>query len=163
MSSTVVSAPGKVLAAGGYLVLDPAYSGVVISTSSRFYTIVRENPFASAATIRVRSPQFVSATWLYNVTFSSTVEIEPAEEKSAFDFLIHIARSPYLSARSTSANKFVHLALQSTLVLAVQIIGLDAVRKGLSTPLDVTIVGDNDFYSQRAKAGPLSPKLRLPC
>jgi phosphomevalonate kinase len=34
---TVVSAPGKVLVAGGYLVLDPAYSGLVIATSSRFY------------------------------------------------------------------------------------------------------------------------------
>ncbi|KAI6026262.1 ribosomal protein S5 domain 2-type protein [Pisolithus microcarpus] len=49
----VVSAPGKVLLAGGYLVLDPAYSGLVVSVSSRFYTIC------------VRSPQFIDSTWKY--------------------------------------------------------------------------------------------------
>ncbi|KAH9924492.1 uncharacterized protein B0H18DRAFT_1119836 [Fomitopsis serialis] len=39
--TTVVYVPGKVLLTGGYLVLDPAYSGVV-STSARFYTTVRD-------------------------------------------------------------------------------------------------------------------------
>lgn len=73
---TVVSSPGKVLVAGGYLVLDPHYSGVVVGTSSRFYTVVVPRPVpdtvnASRAPppiqIRVRSPQFVDATWVYLV------------------------------------------------------------------------------------------------
>lgn len=68
--TTVVSSPGKVLLAGGYLVLDPKYSGVVVATSSRFYTVVAALPAdASRAQgpiqIRVRSPQFVDATWIY--------------------------------------------------------------------------------------------------
>jgi phosphomevalonate kinase len=62
MSSLVVSASGKVLLAGGYLVLDPAYSGVVVSTSSRFYTVITP---ASTNRIVVRSPQFINATWSY--------------------------------------------------------------------------------------------------
>ena len=64
--TTVLSAPGKVLIAGGYLVLDQKYSGVVVSTSSRFYTIIQQtlgNPY----TIWVRSPQFEEASWKYNV------------------------------------------------------------------------------------------------
>ena len=62
----VVSAPGKVLLAGGYLVLDPAYSGLVVATSARFYTVVRPGSASTAApAIRVRSPQFVDATWTY--------------------------------------------------------------------------------------------------
>jgi phosphomevalonate kinase len=63
-NTTVISSPGKVLAAGGYLVLDPAYSGVVISTSSRFYSVVQD---LDANEIQVRSPQFIDAVWNYSV------------------------------------------------------------------------------------------------
>jgi phosphomevalonate kinase len=62
----VVSAPGKVLIAGGYLVLDQKYAGVVVSTSSRFYTIIRES--GAASLIQVRSPQFINAEWEARVT-----------------------------------------------------------------------------------------------
>jgi phosphomevalonate kinase len=72
---TIVSSPGKVLLAGGYLVLDQAYSGLVVSTSSRFYTVVADAATTATAAasarspiqIRVRSPQFVDATWVYLV------------------------------------------------------------------------------------------------
>ena len=87
---TVVSAPGKVLLAGGYLVLDPAYSGVVVSTSSRFYTVIdarapssSESAFdpdaSSPIQIRVRSPQFEHASWLYAVHFDgpAAVRVDP--------------------------------------------------------------------------------------
>lgn len=69
MSSLVISAPGKVLIAGGYLVLDPAYSGVVASTSSRFYTVIAP---ANTNRIVVRSPQFINATWSYTWSISGT-------------------------------------------------------------------------------------------
>jgi phosphomevalonate kinase len=64
-NTTIISSPGKVLAAGGYLVLDPAYSGVVISTSSRFYSVIQDQ--GGANRIRVRSPQFIDAVWNYSV------------------------------------------------------------------------------------------------
>jgi phosphomevalonate kinase len=66
--STVISSPGKVLIAGGYLVLDPKYPGTVVSTSSRFYTVVRAGGPNDTNRIRVRSPQFLDATWEYAVT-----------------------------------------------------------------------------------------------
>ena len=40
-TTLVVSTPGKVLLAGGYLVLDQKYSGLVAATSSRFYTCIQ--------------------------------------------------------------------------------------------------------------------------
>jgi phosphomevalonate kinase len=46
----------------------------------------------------------------------------------------------------------VHLALQHTFSLAVEIKSPAAIQKTLTNGLDITIVGDNDFYSQRAKA-----------
>jgi hypothetical protein len=78
--STTVSSPGKVLAAGGYLVLDPAYSGVVISTSSRFYTVIRDHAYGSNA-IRVRSPQFKDASWGYDAKFDPSVAVDAASAK----------------------------------------------------------------------------------
>lgn len=39
---TKVSTPGKVLITGGYLVLDPKYSGLVLATTARFYTFVED-------------------------------------------------------------------------------------------------------------------------
>lgn len=47
--------------------LDPAYSGVVISTSSRFYAVIQDRGRANE--IQVRSPQFIDATWDYSVVF----------------------------------------------------------------------------------------------
>ena len=81
-STTVVSAPGKVLIAGGYLVLDPTYSGVVISTSSRFYSVIQNAPSPTPLIIRVRSPQFLNATWSYSVSLDGPRHVvEATEEK----------------------------------------------------------------------------------
>lgn len=55
---------------------------------------------------------------------------------------------------SSSKNKFVHLALERTLTLASQLRGSKALQERLSYDLTVTIVGDNDFYSQRAQVCP---------
>lgn len=38
--SITVSAPGKALIAGGYLVLEPSNIGITISSTSRFYSTV---------------------------------------------------------------------------------------------------------------------------
>ena len=102
MDEIVVSAPGKVLIAGGYLVLDPAYPGLVISTTSKFYTVIRPlKPgstasaapapapavTAAAATpplVRVRSPQFINAEWRYDVQIGgggSGVAVIPLESE----------------------------------------------------------------------------------
>lgn len=90
MATTVVSSPGKVLMAGGYLVLDPAYSGVVVSTSSRFYTVVQTGISGSApgdapVQISVRSPQFVDARWVYQLSVGdSAVRIDQPDLSYVF-------------------------------------------------------------------------------
>ncbi|KAF7792390.1 hypothetical protein EIP86_003427 [Pleurotus ostreatoroseus] len=140
---TVVSSPGKVLLAGGYLVLDPVYSGVVVSTSSRFYTVVSDLPSPSSAEheheIRVRSPQFVGASYRY------TVRIEES------DACVHVEQVANADDTPLSKNKFVQLALERTLRLARERISHSALAAALSRGLDIRIVGDNDFYSQRAQ------------
>lgn len=41
MIHRVVSAPGKVLMTGGYLILERPNAGIVLSTNARFYAIVK--------------------------------------------------------------------------------------------------------------------------
>lgn len=85
--TTVSSCPGKVLLAGGYLVLDPAYDGLVLSTPSRFYTVVQSAPTpvlqparAQAITITVRSPQFDDGLWIYRAARAEGGEWEVEQD-----------------------------------------------------------------------------------
>jgi phosphomevalonate kinase len=89
-SVTALSAPGKVLLTGGYLVLDRAYTGTVFALDARIHVVVqqlrrghRRGPSGASAdaevgkiegeeqeaehTVVVRSPQFVDAVWEYGV------------------------------------------------------------------------------------------------
>lgn len=72
-SVTTVSAPGKALLAGGYLVLDRKFVGLTVAVTSRFYTTVRNlseeqwSPAIAEALlasqcccVRIESPQFHS-------------------------------------------------------------------------------------------------------
>lgn len=53
---------------------------------------------------------------------------------------------------TASKNKFVHLALQKTLSLALEARGPAELEQALGAGIDITIVGDNDFYSQQDQA-----------
>lgn len=67
-SSTAVSAPGKVLLAGGYLVLDRKYTGLVFALDARMHVLIQPlptSPGVSLSEIIVRSPQFREAEWRY--------------------------------------------------------------------------------------------------
>jgi phosphomevalonate kinase len=86
MSATVVSAPGKVLLAGGYLILDPKYSGIVISTSSRFYSVV--SPASTPGVITVHSPQFTNAVWKYTVRPDGMIEAEYVAARAGHRFTV---------------------------------------------------------------------------
>lgn len=66
--TVAVSAPGKVLLAGGYLVLDRAYTGLVFGLSARINVIAGEihsSPGVQVTEIVVDSPQFLDAQWRY--------------------------------------------------------------------------------------------------
>lgn len=148
--STIVSAPGKVLLAGGYLVLDPLYSGLVLATSSRFYTIIR--PSTPSRTkepdqkhellINVRAGQFPQngSEWTFAVIVGSAVEVR---------------------AVGLAKNKFVQITLDCALRYALERLNaefgeegskelLKRVRgDGHGNGLDIVVLADNDFYSQR--------------
>ncbi|WFD30567.1 phosphomevalonate kinase [Malassezia sp. CBS 17886] len=153
---TTVSAPGKVLLCGGYLVLDPAYTGIVLATDARFYTHVKSAPGeADAPRIRVRSPQFLDAEWVYavEVPWDASMDAVHVTERLRLRQTAYVRRrGPAYSRDGTAArNPFVALALLYTLQVSMEACGVDAVRRRLGSGMDIVIAGDNDFYSHRAK------------
>ena len=66
--AVAVSAPGKVLLAGGYLVLDRAYTGLVFGLNARIHVIVAPIDTHAGVVLNeivVNSPQFDDAVWEY--------------------------------------------------------------------------------------------------
>ena len=155
-ATTVVSAPGKVLAAGGYLVLDRQYRGLVIATSSRFYCAVRSRPEphfnvaaspSSSVTITVRAGQFPAeqSTWTYIISRLGSSAVQ-------FDCL-------------GPKNKFVGITLRNAINVCLAKLSGDLHRSnetGVHDPIDhlfarvgangadVVVLAHNDFYSQRS-------------
>ncbi|GAA6054302.1 hypothetical protein JCM3770_001423 [Rhodotorula araucariae] len=134
--STVVSCPGKVFFAGGYLVLDRAHQGFVVATPSRFYTVVQAQDghrTEDGFEIRVVSPQFDDGLWLY--------EARRVDGEWTLD---------EVKREGSSSNPFVFLSIRATLQVA------SALNPSATFgPLEVTIVGSNDFYSQSRTDTPI--------
>lgn len=66
LSPKAVSAPGKVLLAGGYLVLDRDYTGLVFGLDARIHVCVEPIQTKEGVTLSeiiVKSPQFKDAQW----------------------------------------------------------------------------------------------------
>lgn len=81
MSDAVVavSAPGKVLFAGGYLVLDRHHTGLVFGLNARIHVHVRWSPSPGLEKRRVvvGSPQF-GATWAYEFSLKGDcIDVRP--------------------------------------------------------------------------------------
>ena len=175
----LVSAPGKVLIAGGYLVLDRAFSGLVVGIDSRFYTSVSsrsvQSPDSSSLdnndtkgspstttftseknakrVITVRSPQFKDGLWEYEVL------LQPYEE--GLESSCHIRPLKYIFITSCkhiltnlryrqhqATNPYVEYAISHSLSLSSFLLGSNF-ESFLASGLDIVILGDNDFYSQR--------------
>jgi len=68
LTPTAVSCPAKVLVAGGYLVLDRSYTGLVFGLDARIHCVVepiKSTSGVSISEIVVKSPQFRDAIWEY--------------------------------------------------------------------------------------------------
>lgn len=63
-SDCIVSAPGKVLLAGGYLVLDRKHTGLVFGLDARIHVRAQQQADREYD-VTVRSPQFKTAEWRY--------------------------------------------------------------------------------------------------
>lgn len=98
---TAVSAPGKVLLTGGYLVLDRKYTGTVLALDARIHVIVQQLPMGKSAKMAVRpeEPEAAeldrgSATGIDSpmVDMDADADKAKADEEDSDEFII--VRSP---------------------------------------------------------------------
>ena len=140
------SAPGKVLIAGGYLILEKENQGLVISTSARFHSeIVQQEASATKSTdpirVRVVSPQFSSQTEV-EISYQPSSESQPEQ-------LICRDVQP-----DQSIPIYVRLCLQLGLGLALHSkpTEKESLWNRFSSRLqqaEIILQADNDFYSQQ--------------
>lgn len=129
-----VSAPGKMLLAGGYLVLERPNAGWVVAADKRFYTTIQAAPASSKNLIRVFSPQFHSK-WFYEYDPTNS-NVQPA-------------------VSNTSMNPFVEKTLR---VCLLYLLDAETRQRHDSLSLDITIQADNDFYSVLPHLPPDQPR-----
>ncbi|KAH6562229.1 hypothetical protein BASA50_004868 [Batrachochytrium salamandrivorans] len=166
--STTVSAPGKVLLTGGYLVLDRHFSGLVVALDARFHVTVTALPPQSSdklpeslqpavsdapetpltVPIRVVSPQFTNGCWEYSLVLPHPSHINTGANNTHFSNPPQSTPPIIAPSSSTPANPFLETALSFTFyVLARRIDNLHMLLLG---GLELTVLADNDFYSQSA-------------
>ncbi|KAJ1497688.1 phosphomevalonate kinase, partial [Coelomomyces lativittatus] len=139
LKSVAVSVPGKVLIAGGYLVLDSKYFGIVAATTSRFYTIVTQQPFPCPT---LASPQH------FRVTVHSPQFTDPPREYTFFKE--PTTQNLRLLDVSASPNKFIDTALHIALKASMNLMDTEKFDSLFyQGHIHVTLVADNDFYSQQ--------------
>ncbi|CAJ0826772.1 2228_t:CDS:2 [Entrophospora sp. SA101] len=152
MTSTIVSTPGKVLVAGGYLILDRNYDGLVVAVDSRFYTVIKkieaENTFCNSNNdnswkINVISPQFNNTKWEYKVIINDYNNKEDIRQCELMT----------LNSNESGNNTFIDVTLKFALSIIIQRIDYSSFSKILEKGLNIFIVGSNDFYSQREQVG----------
>ncbi|KAI1007930.1 hypothetical protein K3495_g307 [Podosphaera aphanis] len=145
---TAFSAPGKVLIAGGYLVLDRQYTGLVFGLSARIHVLIAErarDASASANQIVVRSPQFLDAVWEY------TYSVRDGNKG------VQVSQRATGAASLESRNPFVETTLTYvlTFLAAAAAAGLDHVALH---PCEITILADTDYYSHASQPSPIYPR-----
>ncbi|KAG4098700.1 phosphomevalonate kinase [Neocallimastix lanati (nom. inval.)] len=133
-----VSAPGKVLVTGGYLVLDQQYTGFVQATSSRFVCMVLKNgnEKIDKNSVKVTSPQFIQGQWDYHWN-NETKELTE-------------------DSTNESQNYYIQCTIQNTLLISSKLCA--NFENLLDTGIRIVIMGHNDFYSQREQLN----KMNLP-
>ncbi|WYZ45136.1 hypothetical protein EsH8_VIII_000452 [Colletotrichum jinshuiense] len=132
--TTAVSAPGKVLLAGGYLVLDRAYTGLVFGLSARVNVVASEIhtiPGVHLTEIVVESPQFLDAVWRYGFHL--------APEDGG------ITVTQLQVGSKISPNPFVETTLSYALTYIASVSKQRPSNSLTSTRL--IILADNDYYS----------------
>ncbi|KAI4641677.1 hypothetical protein J4E93_007775 [Alternaria ventricosa] len=135
LTPRAVSCPAKVLVAGGYLVLDREYTGLVFGLDARIHTVVEPIKTRSGVTINeilVTSPQFREAIWEYGYRSQgqdggiTLTQLSVGHEQS-----IARSRNPFIETALTYALTYIHALLPKTLI----------------QPSSIRILADQAYYS----------------
>lgn len=148
---STVSAPGKALIAGGYLVLEHPNVGVTIASTSRFYSTVQCLPYDDHNCSGSRSSDVLN------------ILVDSPQFRSKFTYQYSISDNK-LSLTSERGNDFVEKCLSLVLSFCKKALGTEAFESRVKCIANSTTTGtsasstysqlgiklraDNDFYSQ---------------
>eukprot|EP01018_Ginkgo_biloba_P035945 Gb_31215 [translate_table: standard] len=140
--AVIASAPGKVLITGAYLVLEKPNPGVVLTTTARFYAIVK--PLHSST-----ESHSCNRLWT-DVKLASPQLFKEATYKLSLESL----SLQNVSSSSDNGNPFVEQAVQFAVAAAKAVFVDDHGRQDMLNTIllqgfEITILGSNDFYSYR--------------
>ncbi|KAF2482892.1 ribosomal protein S5 domain 2-type protein [Neohortaea acidophila] len=145
-NAVAVSAPGKVLLAGGYLCLDRTYTALVFGLDARIHVVVRPIPTrrgVELSEIEVTSPQFQEAAWNYGYRLGGSGS-GMSVTQLRMDADLHVNRNVFI---------------ETTLGYALSYIS--AITSPTITPASITILADNDYYSTPAAPAATSTQPRF--
>jgi len=140
--AVVVSAPGKVLITGAYLILERPNPGLVLTTTARFYAIVK--PLRTSID---------SSCWAWLWTDVKLMSPQLSKE-AIYKLSLKTLSLQNVSSSSGNGNPFVEQAVQFAVAAAKAAFvdnhdKEDILHKLLLQGLEITIFGSNDFYSYR--------------
>ncbi|KAI9675156.1 MAG: phosphomevalonate kinase [Trizodia sp. TS-e1964] len=141
--ATAASAPGKVLLAGGYLVLDQSYTGLVFALDARMHVLIHSLSSSSPPHITVTSPQFTDAQWTYSYGRADSDGGTKVTQEE-------VAGRPLLR------NAFV----ETSLTYALTYVTSTPMSADIK-PVSITILADNDYYSSRHSSERTLPNTRF--
>ncbi|KAF2637964.1 Phosphomevalonate kinase [Massarina eburnea CBS 473.64] len=118
-----VSAPGKVFLAGGYLVLDRAYTALVFGLDARIHVHVEPIQTKSGVTLSeviVKSPQFRGAVWEYGYRLTEGdggIAVHPL--RASHD--TPLSKNPFIETALSYALSYISTLLPSSSIPPTQI------------------------------------------
>lgn len=153
---------------GGYHVLTAGSTGIILSTDSKVYTTISDSAHMRKGgadgheipTVSVASPQFTDEPWEYQIELKTRAQ-GSVEEARTYDSGDHILLTQTKGEGNSLIQLTLYVALMAAYILKSEKISLWARSE---KHLNITILADNDFYSQR-KLSPdakLESVLRLP-
>jgi phosphomevalonate kinase len=160
-TTTTASAPGKILLAGGYLVLESPNVGLVIAVDKRFYTTVEfmganmDNTGTASSKADDDSGN-AAPTDMLTDTLSITVKSPQFRQEWKYLYQKSLFTLTADESFNTSTNDFVEKTLRVSLLYLLSRIHTDTDTDNSNaksntilnaTELLVTIRADNDFYS----------------
>eukprot|EP00252_Welwitschia_mirabilis_P002006 TRINITY_DN11964_c0_g1_i1.p1 TRINITY_DN11964_c0_g1~~TRINITY_DN11964_c0_g1_i1.p1 ORF type:complete len:570 (+),score=112.74 TRINITY_DN11964_c0_g1_i1:178-1710(+) len=139
--AVTVSAPGKVLITGGYLILEKPNKGIVLTTTARFYAIIK--PLRT---------EIDSGSWAWLWTDVKLVSPQLSKE-AMYKLSLKTLMLQNVTSRNAD-NPYVEQAIQFAVAAAKDAFSEDTDKKNvlqklLLQGLEITVLGSNDFYSYR--------------
>lgn len=165
----VVSCPGKVLIAGGYLITQEGLPGLVLSTTARFYSTASIVPASVNELDSALEKAIAALDWATIATLATShpssgagpisVRVISPQFHTQWEYTISPSGAEALRVAPVDAghrNTYVEWAINTSLIAASAYITAATLASAVSVlashgcHLRVLLQADNDFYSQRA-------------